>query len=73
MLPYVQGITELVQHILKHYDTATDVRPHTNLIKQYQYIQKIKWKTEVTLAADTKSHARPARCLTSVKKDEHLA
>ena len=72
MLPYVQGITELVKHILKHYDIATVVRPHTNLIKKYQYIQKIKWKTEVTLTVYTKSHARPPTCLTSVKKDDHL-
>ena len=34
MLPYVQGITKLVKHILKHYDIATVVRPHTNIIKK---------------------------------------
>ena len=30
-LPYVQGVTEPVQHILKHHDTISAVRPHGNL------------------------------------------
>ena len=30
-LPYVQGVTELVQRILKHHDTTSAVRQHRNL------------------------------------------
>ena len=70
-LPYVQGVTEPVQLILKHHDIASVSDP-TETSDKYFGIQKTKWKANTRPIVCTKSHVRHAICVTLVKQEEHL-
>ena len=55
-LPYVQGVTEPVQRILKHHDITSAVRPHRNLRQILVHPKdKVEHKSAITDHADRRN------------------
>ena len=70
-LPYVQGVMEPVQRVLKQHDITSAVRPHRNL-RQILVHPKDKMEANTRPIVCTKFHVRHAICVTLEKREEHF-